>query len=64
MNIPNKPKEMKDPVLIVGKWEEREPQPPTTGHTKVDIKTLDPVLDKDQIADLKDKPFRKADKKK
>lgn len=55
---------MKDPVLIVGKWEEREPQPPTTGHTKVDIKTLDPVLDKDQIADLKDKPFRKADKKK
>ena len=53
---------MKDPVLICGKWEERATPPPTAGHTKVDIKTLDPVYDKEQIEALKDMPFRKADK--
>ena len=59
MNIPNKPKGMKDPVLIVGKWEERAASPPTAGHTKVVRKDLD---DKEQKEALKDVPFRKASK--
>ena len=62
-NLNKPPKGMKDPVLIAGKWEERITPPATAGHTKVDIKTLDPVIDKDQINDLKDKPFRKQGKK-
>ena len=64
MEIPKEPKGMKDPVLIAGNWEERVAPPPTAGHTKVDIKTLDPVADKEQIRGLKGVPFRAADKKK
>ena len=58
------PKKFKDPVLIMGEWEERVKPPPTAGHTKVDIKKLHPVVDKEQIAALKGVPFRKQDKKK
>lgn len=62
MKIPNKPKNMKDPVLIVGKWEERVAPPPTAGHTKVDIR--DPNTSEESKRGLKGVPFRKADKKK
>ena len=59
MKIPNKPKGMKDPVLLVGKWEERIAPPPTAGHNKVDIKA--PTTDEESKRGLKGVPFRKAD---
>ena len=64
MKIPNKPKGMKDPVLLAGQWEERAPQPPTMGTSKVDLKKLHPVHDKEDIDALKNIPYRKADKSK
>ena len=53
---------MKDPVLNVGKWEERVAPPPTAGTTMVNIKDSD--VDEESKQGLKDVPFRKADKKK
>ena len=64
IKMPKKPKGMKNPILLAGKWEERVAPPPTAGHTKVDIKTLDPIHDREHIEALKDVPYRKADKKK
>jgi hypothetical protein len=64
MKIPSKPKGMKDPVLMMGKWEERVTPPPTAGHTKVDLKDKSLRLDKDHRAALKGIPYRPASKKK
>lgn len=41
MKITEKPKGMKDPVLIMGKWEERVPPWPTAGKTKANMETAD-----------------------
>lgn len=53
---------MKDPVLLVGKWEERVPPPPTAGTTMIDVKAKD--CDPEDKVGKVGVPFRKADKKK
>lgn len=62
MGLPKKPKGMKDPVAIAGKWEEREAPPETAGTTKVDVK--DKELDKDHREALKGVAFKKVVKAK
>ena len=53
MSIPNKPKGMKDPVMIVGKWEERIPKP-NAGTTSTDVTKLHPSnSDNEGLAGMK-----------
>lgn len=41
MTIPKQPKGMKDPVLIAGNWEERNPPHPCAGKTRADFDSID-----------------------
>lgn len=58
--MPKKPKGMKDPVFIMGKWEERVTPPPTAGTTMVNIN--DPNVDEESRKGLRGVTFRKAEK--
>ncbi len=61
-DINTPPSELKDPVMIVGKWEERIPKP-NAGTTTVDMeKSTDPD-DKEAVAGMKFVPHKKATKK-
>jgi hypothetical protein len=61
MKIPKKPKKMKDPVLMMGKWEERVKPPATAGTTMIDV--TDPDCDPEDKRGKAGIPFRKASKK-
>ncbi len=52
------PKGMKDPVMIVGKWEERIPKP-NAGTTSVDLKKSVDAEDKEAIKGMKFVPQAK-----
>ena len=58
MSIPNKPKGMKDPVMIVGKWEERIPKP-NAGTTSVDVKKSADSEEKEALKGMKFVPQAK-----
>jgi hypothetical protein len=49
------PKSMKDPVMIAGKWEERQPIPITAGMTRA----VPNEGDKEHLEDIKGKKFLK-----
>lgn len=52
---------MKDPVMIVGKWEERIPKP-NAGTTSVDIKKSTDPEDKEALKGMKFVPQAKKKK--
>lgn len=65
MKMPNKPKgkkALKDPVLMMGKWEERVPPPPTAGTTMIDVN--DPDCDPEDKRGKAGLPYRPAGGKK